>query len=335
MGTYKTKPVSSVSVCQQTVSLTELPVVYGGRLGKFAQIWNNLTSDPNILGFVSGCHIEFDSLPEQEHPSAELRLPENIKQQMNSEVDSLLTAGVVEKTTPESGEFISPIFPRRKKDGSLRVIINLKKLNPFVTSAHFKMDNKNMAARLMTQNCYMASVDLRQAYYMIPMAAEHRKFLKFHWNNELLQFTALPNGLACAPRQFTKLMKPVFAKFPQEGHSCLGYIDDSFIVGLDKISCESAVQRLVQIQCLKLMVAQSPLTNKNWAGPVKFDPGQVKIIIDYIRREIFLTFLGDLRKFFSLKHCKSFRNWGSSYTLSNQFCPQCSASLSLVSSLIQ
>ena len=109
------------------------------------------------------------------------------------------------------------------------------------------MDNKNMAARLMTQNCYMASVDLRQAYYMIPMAADHRKFLKFHWNNELLQFTALPNGLACVPRQFTKLWKPVFAKLRQEGHSCLGYIDDSFIVGLDKISCESAVQRMVQI----------------------------------------------------------------------------------------
>ena len=30
-----------------------------------------------------------------------------------------------------------------------------------------------------------------------------------------------------------------------------------------------------------------------WAGPIKFDPGQVKIIIDYIRREIFWTFLGD------------------------------------------
>ena len=41
------------------------------------------------------------------------------------------------------------------------------------------------------------------------------------------------------------------------------------------------------------MVAKSPLATKNWAGPVKFDPGQVKIITDYIRREIFLTFLAD------------------------------------------
>ena len=46
-------------------------------------------------------------------------------------------------------------------------------------------------------------------------------------------------------------------------------------------------------QCLKVMVAQLPLAPKSWTGPVKFDPGQVKIIIDYIRREIFWTFLGD------------------------------------------
>ena len=46
-------------------------------------------------------------------------------------------------------------------------------------------------------------------------------------------------------------------------------------------------------QCLKLMATQSPLVTKNWAGPVKFDHGQVKSIIDYIKREIFWTFLGD------------------------------------------
>ena len=48
-----------------------------------------------------------------------------------------------------------------------------------------------------------------------------------------------------------------------------------------------------KFQCLKLMVAQSPLVTKNWAEPVKFDPGQVKIIIEYIRKEIFWIFLGD------------------------------------------
>ena len=62
--------------------------------------------------------------------------------------------------------------------------------------------------------------------------------------------------------------------------------------------------KCLQNQCLKLMVAQSPLATKNWAGPVILDPGQLKIRIDYRRREIVWTFLGDLSENFSLKHCK-------------------------------
>ena len=51
---------------------------------------------------------------------------------------------------------------------------------------------------------------------------------------------------------------------------------------------------LLAPQCLKLMVAQSPLETKNWAGPAKFDPGQIKIIINYIKREYFLNISGRL-----------------------------------------
>ena len=45
--------------------------------------------------------------------------------------------------------------------------------------------------------------------------------------------------------------------------------------------------QLLKWQCLKLMDTLSTPATNNWAGLDKFDPGQVKIIIDYIRREIF------------------------------------------------
>ena len=36
-------------------------------------------------------------------------------------------------------------------------------------------------------------------------------------------------GLSSSPRIFTKVMKPVFANLRSKfGHTCLGYIDDSF-----------------------------------------------------------------------------------------------------------
>ena len=46
----------------------------------------------------------------------------------------------------------------------------------------------------------MASVDLKDAYYSVPIASEDRKFLKFEWKGDYYQYTCLPNGLACAPR---------------------------------------------------------------------------------------------------------------------------------------
>ena len=67
----------------------------------------------------------------------------------------------------------------------------------------------------------------------------------------------------------------------------------TFFVSFNNRFVLPSTTSIIMVQCLKVMVAQSPLATKNWAGPVKFDPGQLNIIIDYIRREIFWTFLGD------------------------------------------
>jgi hypothetical protein len=49
------------------------------------------------------------------------------------------------------------------------------------------------------------------------------------WDNTIYQYTCLPNGLACAPMCFTKLMKPVYAKLRSLGFVNVGYIDDSLL----------------------------------------------------------------------------------------------------------
>ena len=90
------------------------------------------------------------------------------------------------------------------------MILNLKELNKFVAYQHFKMDSLKCVTSLMTQGCYTASVDTRDAYYTVPVALEHQKYLKFTWRDKLYQYTCLTNGLASAPRIFTKLLKPVF-----------------------------------------------------------------------------------------------------------------------------
>ena len=84
---------------------------------------------------------------------------------------------------------------------------------------------------MMKENCYMASIDLRDAYYSVPICSHDQKFLKFKWNGKLYKYIVLPNGLACAPRFFFKLLKPVFAYLHSHGHVSCGYLDDTFLEG--------------------------------------------------------------------------------------------------------
>ena len=59
------------------------------------------------------------------------------------------------------------------------MILNFKQLNEFVSYYHFKMDTIQTALKLMRPGCFMASVDLKDAYYSVPIALEDRKYLKF------------------------------------------------------------------------------------------------------------------------------------------------------------
>ena len=76
---------------------------------------------------------------------------------------------------------------------------------------HFKMKTLQSVLSLITPGCYLVSLDLKDAYYSVPMHPDRTKFLKFIWKNQLYKFLVLLNGLFRGPRKFTKLMKPPIA----------------------------------------------------------------------------------------------------------------------------
>ena len=57
------------------------------------------------------------------------------------------------------------------KDGSSRLILNLKCLNSYITHIHFKMESLPDVLHMLTPGVWVASVDLHHAYYSIPVAA--------------------------------------------------------------------------------------------------------------------------------------------------------------------
>ena len=218
-----------------------------GQTRLYKNRWQEITSDRQILQCIEGVKIEFTALVDQlETPTPYTMGPEEIHK-IQDQIEQMLAKGVIETTQPSAGQFVSNIFSRPKKDGSVRIILNLKKLNKQVQYHHFKMETLNHTIQLMTPGCFMASIDLKDAYYSIPVAQEHRKYLRFYWQGTLYQFTCLPNGLAEAPRKFTKVLRVPFTHLRSKGHESSAYIDDSALFAQSFDSCMENIHDTMEL----------------------------------------------------------------------------------------
>ena len=56
------------------------------------------------------------------------------------------------------------------------------------------METFNKALTLITPNCYMASIDIYNAYFSVPIASQDQKCVKFKWVDDLYQYICYPNG---------------------------------------------------------------------------------------------------------------------------------------------
>ena len=127
------------------------------------------------------------------------------------------------------------------------MILNLKQLNESVEYHHFEMDTLETVTGTLKPRCFVASVDLKDAYYTVPIHPDHQKHLKFMFHGCLYQYTCLPNRLSSATHIFTKLLKPVYSTLHNKGHLSSGYIDDSYLRGDTVEECQ---QNITDTACL-------------------------------------------------------------------------------------
>ena len=105
-----------------------------------------------------------------------------------------------------------------KKDGGHRTHYQLERVQRVIPHTHFKMEGIHMLKDLLQQGDFMAKLDLKDAYFVVPISEEDRKHLRFRWGNRMFQFNCLPFGLPCAPWVFTKIMKAIVTILKYQTH---------------------------------------------------------------------------------------------------------------------
>ena len=79
------------------------------------------------------------------------------------------------------------------------MMLNLKTLNQYVEYNNFKTETIWTAISMMKPGCYMATIDIKDACYCVPINKVHEKYLKFKWKGTLYQFICYPNGWPAVP----------------------------------------------------------------------------------------------------------------------------------------
>ena len=83
------------------------------------------------------------------------------------------------------------------------------------------MEGAHLLKDMLQQEDWLTKIDLKEAYYALPIHLVSQYLLSFMWNEKLFHCTCLPFGLSCAPRV---LMKPVVALLRGRGVRLITYI---------------------------------------------------------------------------------------------------------------
>ena len=100
-----------------------------GNITHFLKNWEHLTSDREIISTVKyGLKLNTMCAISPRKP-IQYNLSADESRTINSEIMPMLQKGIIELSEETPKDYFSPIFPRLKKSGDTRIILNLKALN--------------------------------------------------------------------------------------------------------------------------------------------------------------------------------------------------------------
>ena len=204
-------------------------------LSSFNDVFSKSTYD---LGHCTLLKHEIDVGSNKPFKSRQYPLPESLKSEARKAVVDMLENDIIR---PSKSAWSNPFFFVKKPDGSLRFVIDFRKLNSFCPDDCFPIpliDDLMLSLR----GCrYFTSLDLTSGYYQVELEESSKEKTAFVLDGQLLEFNRLPFGLKGAPPLFQRMMQIVLS-----GTGVLPYIDDVVVASVDFEQHVSSVQTVLE-----------------------------------------------------------------------------------------
>ena len=223
----------------------------GARLKDFWKVWEKYSMHPRIVSLLrNGYALSFKSRPKL------VKSPNFLSRYQNPQKEEVLRKSVEEMIQKRaityvekahSPGFYSRLFLVPKPGNKWRPVIDLSLLNHYLRICTFKMETAECIRQSLRQGEWVCSIDIKDAYFHVPIHPSSQKFLRFQTQKGIFQFLALPFGVATAPLEFTMIAKEVKLLASSMGIRMHQYLDDWLIRADSAEQCHTDTQKLISL----------------------------------------------------------------------------------------
>ena len=208
-----------------------------GRLKTHLQFWQQIGANSYILDVIEHGY----KLPMAVSPST--KFLRNNKSALahphfvHEATQKLLVSGCVRETS--SIPFVvNPLTVAQNKNDKLRLVLDLRYINPFLQLPHVKFEDWSVAEEYLVRDGYMVNFDLKSGYHHIDIHESFQKYLGFSWSAQGVTryyiFTVLPFGLSTAGHIFTKVVRCLVRYWRSLSIRIIVYLDDRLLIEKDQ-----------------------------------------------------------------------------------------------------
>ena len=155
-------------------------------------------------------------------------LPQEYREAVQNEIQEMLEEGIIESS---NSEWSSPIIPVKKKDGSLCLCIDYRRLKSVLESDAYP-SRVWMTLPTNLEGIITSTLDLTRGYWQVPVSEDVKHKTACATPFGLYQFNRMSFGLMGAPATFQRLMDRVMRGL--EG-VCGAYLDSLIISWADHV----------------------------------------------------------------------------------------------------
>ena len=180
--------------------------------------------DGKDLGCANAVRHDIKLTDDQPFRSPHRRVPPAQFEEFRAAVSDLLEAGIIRES---KSPYASPVVLVRKKDGTLRVCVDFRRLNAKTIRDSYPLPRITETLESLQGATWFCSLDLQSGYLQVEVTEDDKQKTAMTTPFGLFEYNRMPFGLTNAPATFQRLMERCLTGLNMK--TCFAYLDDVIV----------------------------------------------------------------------------------------------------------